>query len=177
MSYTSKKSVVLIACVFIFSACSTAPTREQLLQEKVIYSRSSDKDYLEIANCLKSKAGFNLPEWNSRNWRDINTFFIYHESTEINGYPQFHDESTKTYYITEIHDPKYLRDTNKPITHGNGNWIMAIKDVSSSKNHRSEIEVRSNKEILNDASSPYSADNNALLSQYLYKAEEIDHCF
>ena len=89
-----------------------------------------------------------------------------------------HDEVAKTYYITEIHDPKFSGSINEPITHGNGNWIMTIKDVGNKQGIHSEIEIRSNKNLLSDyPPASYTPDPNASLSQRLYKVEEIDHCF
>ena len=178
MSYSLKKSIIFLLCAFMLSACITTPIREELLSQKVIYSRSSDKNYLEIAECLKSNAGFHLPKWHRHTWRNINTFFIYHESLEVHGYPPMHDEVAKTYYITEIHDPKFSGSINEPITHGNGNWIMTIKDVGNKQGIHSEIEIRSNKNLLSDyPPASYTPDPNASLSQRLYKVEEIDHCF
>lgn len=178
MRYSLKKSILLLLCVLLLSACMTTPTREELLSQKVIYSRSSDKNYLEIVECLKSEEGFPLPKWHRHTWRDINTYFIYHESFQVDGYPQVHDEAAKTYYITEIHDPKSSGNINKPITHGNGNWIMTIKDVGNEQNTRSEIEIRSSKNLLSDyPPASYTPDPNASLSQRLYKMEKIDHCF
>lgn len=180
MRYSLKNSIRFLLCGLMLSACMTTPTREELLSQKVIYSRSSDKNYLEIAECLKSDAGFPLPEWQRHIWRDINTYFIYHESLQVDGYPQMHDETARTYYITEIHDPKSSGSINshKPITHGNGNWIMAIKDVDNKQNTQSEIEIRSNQNLLSDyPPASYTPDPKASLSQRLYKVEIIDHCF
>lgn len=178
MRYSLKKSIPLLLCTFMLSACMTTPSREELLSQKVIYSRSSDKNYLVIAECLKSEEGFPLPKWHRHTWRDINTYFIYHESLQVDGYPQMHDEAAKTYYITEIHDPKSSGSIDKPITHGNGNWIMTIKDTGNAQNTRSEIEIRSSKELLSDyPPASYTPDPNASLSQRLYKVETIDHCF
>ena len=162
----------------MLSACMTTPTREQLLSQKVIYSHNSDKHYLEITECLKSDDGFHLPKWHRHTWRDINTYFIYHESLQVDGYPQMHDEAAKTYYITEIHDPKSSGSINQPITHGNENWIMTIKDIGNQQNTRSEIEIRSNQNLLSDyPPASYTPDPNASLSQRLYKVEKIDQCF
>lgn len=159
-------------------ACMTTPTREELLDQKIIYSRGSDKNYLVIAECLKSDAGFYLPKWHRHTWRDINTFFIYHASLQVDGYPQMHDEAAKAYYITEIHDPKSSGNINQPITHGNGNWIMTIKDTGNEKDTKSEIEIRSSKNLLSDyPPASYIPDPKASLSQRLYKVEQIDHCF
>ena len=178
MRYSLKKSILFLLCLLMLPACMTTPTREQLLSQKVIYSRSSDKHYLEIAECLKSDEGFYLPKWHRHTWRDINTYFIYHESLQVDGYPQMHDEAAKTYYITEIHDPKSSGSINQPITHGNGNWIMTIKDVGNQQNTRSEIEIRSNQNLLSDyPPASYTPDSNASLSQRLYKVETIDQCF
>lgn len=177
MRYSLKKSIPLLLCVLI-TACMTTPTREELLGQKVIYSRGSDKNYLEIAECLKSEEGFPLPKWHRHIWRDINTYFIYHESFQVDGYPQMHDEAAKTYYITEIHDPKSSGSIDKPISHGNGNWIMTIKDTGNEQNTQSVIEIRSSKNLLNDyPPASYTSDLNASLSQRLYKVEAIDHCF
>ncbi len=178
MRYSLKKSILFLLCMLMLSACMTTPTREELLSQKVIYNRSSDKNYLEIAECLKSEEGFPLPKWHRHTWRDINTYFIYHESFQVDGYPQMHDEAAKTYYITEIHDPKSSGSIDKPITHGNGNWIMTIKDTGNAQNTRSEIEIRSNQNLLSDYPPPsYTTDPNASLSQRLYKVETIDQCF
>jgi hypothetical protein len=178
MRYSPKKSIPLLLFALLLSACMTTPTREELLGQKVIYSRSSDKNYLVIAECLKSEEGFPLPKWHRHTWRDINTYFIYHESFQVDGYPQMHDEAAKTYYITEIHDPKSSGSLNKPITHGNGNWIMTIKDTSNEQNTQSVIEIRSSKDLLsNYPPASYAADPNVSLSQRLYKVETIDHCF
>lgn len=173
-----KKATILFFFVILLPACMTPPSRDTLLNQKVIYSRNSDKHYAAIAECLKSDDGFPLPKRQRHSWRDINTFFIYHESVQVDGYPQLHDEVAKIYYITEIHDPKYLGSSNKPITHGNGNWIMTIKDTSNAQNTQSEIEIRSSKNLLSDYPPvSYTPDPNASLSQRLYKVEEIDHCF
>ena len=170
--------ILSILAVVILSACSIAPTRQELLEQKIIYSRNSDKNYLEIAACIRSDAGFHLPKDNRNTWRDINTFFIYHESVTVHGYPQMHNEAEKTYYITEIHDSKFFGSTKQPITHGNGDWIMIIKDTSSGQNIQSTIEIRSNKNLLSDyPPDTYTPDPNASLSQRLYKVEQIDHCF
>ncbi len=178
MRYLLKKSIPLLLCVLMLSACMTTPTREELLSQKVIFSRSSDKNYLEIAECLKSDEGFPLPKWHRHVWRDINTYFIYHESFQVDGYPQMHDEAAKTYYITEIHDPKSLGSINKPITHGNGNWIMTIKATGNAQNTQSEIEIRSSKDLLSDyPPASYTPDPEAPFSQRLYKVEAIYHCF
>jgi hypothetical protein len=159
-------------------ACMTTPTREELLSQKVIYSHNSDKNYLEIAECLKSDAGFYPPKWHYHTWRDINTFFIYHTSLQVDGYPHMHDEAARTYYITEIHDPKSSVNIDQPITHGNGNWIMAIKDTGNEKDTKSRIEIRSRKNLLSDyPPASYTPDPKASLSQRLYKVEQIDHCF
>jgi len=178
MSFFLKNSVLFLTIVLMLPACMTPPARNELLNQKVIYSRSSDKDYLEIAECLKNDDAFPLPKWHRHTWRDINTYFIYHESLQVDGYPQLHDEAAKIYYITEIHDPKYPGNINKPITHGNGNWIMTIRDISTSQNTRSRIEIRSSKNLLSDyPPASYIPDPNASLSQRLYKVEAIDHCF
>lgn len=156
----------------------TTPSHEELLKQKVIYSSSSDKNYLTIAECLKSEDGFPLPKRQSHTWRDINTFFIYHESVQVDGYPQLHDEVTKTYYVTEIHDPKFLGDDNKSITFGNGNWIMTIKDASNNHIAQSLIEIRSNQNLLNDyPPKSYSPDSRDTLSHRLYQVEKISGCF
>lgn len=178
MHSSLKKSVLLLLCMLMLSACMTTPTREQLLSQKVIYSHNSDKHYLEIAECLKSDEGFHLPKWHRHTWRDINTYFIYHESLQVDGYPQMHDEAAKTYYITEIHDPKSSGSINQPITHGNGNWIMTIKDAGNQQNTQSEIEIRSNQNLLGDyPPASDTPDPKASLSQRLYKVEKIDQCF
>ncbi|TXI19584.1 MAG: hypothetical protein E6Q62_03765 [Nitrosomonas sp.] len=170
--------ILSILAVVILSACSIAPTRQELLEQKIIYSRNSDKNYLEIAACLRSDAGFYLPKDNRNTWRDINTFFIYHESVAVHGYPQMHDEAGKTYYITEIHDPKYFGSTKQPMTHGNGDWIMIIRDASSGEHAQSTIEIRSNKNLLSDyPPDTYTPGPDAPLSQRLYKVEKIDQCF
>ncbi len=164
MRHSLKKSILLLLCILMLSACMTTPTREELLSQKVIYSRSSDKNYLEIAECLKSEEGFPLPKWHRHTWRDINTYFIYHESLQVDGYPQMHDEAAKTYYITEIHDPKSSGSINKPITHGNGNWIMTIKDAGNAQNTQSVIEIRSSKDLLSDYPlASYTPDPSASL--------------
>lgn len=178
MHSSLKKSVLLLLCMLMLSACMTTPTREQLLSQKVIYSRSSDKHYLEIAECLKSDDGFYLPKWHRHTWRDINTYFIYHESLQVDGYPQMHDEAAKTYYITEIHDPKSSGGINQPISHGNGNWIMTIKDIDNKETTKSGIEIRSNQNLLSEyPPASYTPDSKASLSQRLYKVETIDDCF
>ncbi len=178
MNNLLKQSANMLIGVSILSACMTPPTRETLLGQNVIYSRSSDKHYLEIAECLKTDEGFHLPKSHRHPWRDINTFFIYHESVEVHGYPQMHDEAAKTYYITEIHDPKYLGSTSQPITHGNGHWIMTIKDTGNPKYVQSTIEIRSSKNLLSDyPPDAYTPDPKAPLSQRLYKVEKIDQCF
>ncbi len=178
MRYSLKKSILFLHCVLMLPACMTTPTREELLSQKVIYSRSSDKHYLEIAECLKSDEGFHLPRWHRHSWRDINTYFVYHESLQVEGYPQMHDEAGKTYYITEIHDPKSSGSINQPITHGNGNWIMTIKDIGNPKHAKSAIEIRSNQNLLSDYPPiSYTPDPKSSLSQRLYKVETIDHCF
>ena len=172
------KMIALLIVSLALSACIVAPTREALLNEKVIYSRSSDKPYLTIAECLKSEAAFPLPEWHRHTWRDINTYFIYHETVKVNGYPHFHDEAAKTYYITEIHDSGTAQETGKTLTHGNGNWIMTIKDASAGQQTLSAIEIRSSKNLLSDyPSDSTAADANATLPQRLYHAERIDQCF
>jgi hypothetical protein len=178
MGPTLKKATILFFFFILLPACMTPPTRNELLNQKVIYSRSSDKHYAAIAECLKSDAGFPLPKQQRHTWRDINTYFIYHESVQVDGYPQLHDEVAKIYYITEIHDPKYSGSINKPITHGNGSWIMTIKDTGNAQNTQSEIEIRSNQNLLSDyPPASYTPDPNASLSQRLYKVETIDHCF
>ena len=178
MRYSLTKSIPLLLCVLLLSACMTTPTREELLAQKVIYSRSSDKNYLDIAECLKSEEGFPLPKRHRHTRRDINTYFIYQESFQVDGYPQMHDEAAKTYYITEIHDPKSSGSIDKPITHGNGNWIMTIKDTGIAQNTQSEIEIRSSKDLLSDyPPASYTPEPNASLSQRLYKVETMDHCF
>lgn len=178
MRYSLKRSILFLLCMLMLSACMTTPTREQLLSQKVIYSRNSDKHYLEIAECLKSDEGFHLPRCHRHTWRDINTYFIYHESLQVDGYPQMHDEAAKTYYITEIHDPKSSGSINQPITHGNGNWIMTIKDVGNQQKPRSAIEIRSNQNLLSEYPlASYTPDPKASLSQRLYKVEKIDDCF
>lgn len=156
----------------------TTPSREELLKQKVIYSSSSNENYLAIAECLKSEDGFPLPKRQSHAWRDINTYFIYHESVQVDGYPQLHDEVTKTYYVTEIHNPKFLSDDSKSITFGNGNWIMTIKDISNNHIAQSLIEIRSNQNLLNDyPPKSYSPDLRDTLSHRLYKVEKINRCF
>ena len=178
MRYSLKKSTLFLLCVLLLPACMTTRTREELLSQQVIYSRSSDKNYLEIAECLKSDAGFPLPEWQRHIWRDINTYFIYHESLQVDGYPQMHDEAAKTFYITEIHNPKSFGSLDKPITHGNGNWIMTIKDTGNSQGAQSLIEIRSDQNLLSDyPPKPYSPDLRDTLAHRLYKVEEIDRCF
>lgn len=178
MRFCAKKRLLLPLCALLLPACMTAPAREELLCQKEIYNRSSDKNYLEIVKCLESDDGFHLPKWRRHTWRDITTYFIYHESLQVHGYPQMHDEAAKTYYITEIHDPKYSGKINETITHGNGNWIMIIKDASNPQRTQSEIEIRSNQNLLSDyPPTAYAPDPNASLSQRLYKVEEIDHCF
>ncbi|MCC8997823.1 MAG: hypothetical protein LM517_12495 [Nitrosomonas sp.] len=172
-----KISSLSLIAVLILSACMTAPSRQELLKQKVIYSHSSDKNYLVIAECLKSEDGFPLPKRQSQNWRDINTFFIYHETAQIDGYPQLHDEATKTYYVTEIHDPKSLKNAGS-ITFGNGNWIMTIKDTGNSQGAQSLIEIRSDQNLLSDyPPKSYSPDLRDTLAHRLYKVEEIDRCF
>jgi len=169
-------SLSLIA-VLILSACMTAPSRQELLKQKVIYSHSSDKNYLVIAECLKSEDGFPLPKRQSQNWRDINTFFIYHETAPVDGYPQLHDEATKTYYVTEIHVPKSLKNTES-ITFGNGNWIMTIKDTGNSQGAQSLIEIHSDQNLLSDyPPKSYLPDLRDTLTHRLYKVQEIDRCF
>lgn len=178
MRYSLETSIMSLLCMLMLSACTTTPTREELLNQKIIYSRNSGKYYLEIAECLKSDEGFHLPKWHRHTWRDINTFFIYHESMQVDGYPQMHDEAAKTYYITEIHDPKSSRSINQPITYGNGNWIMTIKDNGSKESTKSQIEIRSNKDLLSDyPPTSYIPDPKASLSLRLYKVETIDQCF
>ena len=173
-----KKAAILFLFVILLPACTTSPSRDTLLNQKVIYSRSSDKHYAAIAECLKSDAGFPLPKRQRHSWRDINTYFIYHETVQVDGYPQLHDEAAKIYYITEIHDLKYSGNINKPVTHGNGSWIMTIKDTGDAQNTQSEIEIRSNQNLLSDyPPASYTPDPNASLSQRLYKVEKIDHCF
>ncbi|MBX3617766.1 hypothetical protein [Nitrosomonas sp.] len=162
----------------VLTACAVSPARETLLAQKVIYSRMSGKHYLAIAECLKSKGSFPLPEWHRQSVRDINTYFIYHESVRVDGYPRFHDEAKKIYYITEIHDTDSPWNSDKPMTHGNGNWILTIKDISTDHYIRSDITIRSNANLLDDF--PPDADTpnpNASLSQRLYQAETIDRCF
>ena len=178
MRHSLNKSIPLLLCVLMLIACMTTPSREELLSQKVIYSRSSDKNYLEIVECLKSEEGFPLPKWHRHTWRDINTYFIYHESFQVDGYPQMHDEAAKTFYITEIHNPKSLGSFDKPISHGNGNWIMTIKDTGNAQKTQSKIEISSNQNLLSDyPPASYTPDPNASLSQRLYKVERIDHCF
>ncbi|UJP05097.1 MAG: hypothetical protein LZF61_09690 [Nitrosomonas sp.] len=174
----TNKAVLLLVTALMLSACIMAPTREALLNEKMIYSRSSGKHYLTIAECLKGAADFPLPERHRHTSRDINTYFIYHESVRVNGYPHFHDESAKIYYITEIHDSGSFRDAGKPITHGNGDWIMTIKDTGTDQATRSEIEIRSHKNLLHDyPANPSVSDSDATLSQRLNHAEKVDRCF
>lgn len=178
MRYSLETSIISLLCVLMLPACMTTPTREELLNKNVIYSRNSDKNYLEIVECLKSDEGFPLPKWHRHTWRDINTYFIYHESLQVDGYPQMHDEAAKTYYITEIHDPKASGSVNQPIILGNGNWIMTIKDTSTDQNTQSGIEIRSSKNLLDDyPPTSYLPDPNAPLSQRLYKVETMDQCF
>lgn len=89
-----------------------------------------------------------------------------------------HDEAAKIYYITEIHDQKFSGDINEPVTHGNGDWIMTIRDISTGQNTHSEIEIRSSKNLLSDyPSASHTPDPNASLFQRLYKVETIDQCF
>lgn len=176
-SLTITAAIALIMTI-VLSACATSPTREALLAQKVIYSRMSDKHYLTVAECLKNKDSFPLPVWHRQSVRDINTYFIYHESMRVDGYPHFHDEAKKIYYITEIHDTGSSGNSGKPITHGNGNWILTIKDISTDQHIRSDIEIRSNANLLNDfPPDSYTPDATAPLSQRLYKAETIDQCF
>ena len=178
MHFSPKKRLMVLLCALLLPACMTAPAREELLNQKVIFSRSSDKNYLEIVKCLESDVGFHLPKWHRHTWRDITTYFIYHESLQVHGYPQMHNEAAKTYYITEIHDPKYSGKINETITHGNGNWIMIIQDASNQQHTQSEVEIRSNQHLLSDYPPvAYAPDSNASLSQRLYQVEEIDHCF
>lgn len=178
MRFSLEKSILFLLCMLMLPACMTTPTREELLNQKVIYSRSTDKHYLDIAECLKSDEGFPLPKWHRHTWRDINTYFIYHESLQVDGYPQMHDEAAKTYYITEVHDPKSSGSIDKPITHGNSNWIMTIKDVGNAQNTQTVIEIRSSKDLLsNYPPASYTPEPNASLSQRLYKVEKIDQCF
>jgi hypothetical protein len=165
--FSLKKTILSLIAVLIVSACATPP-REELLKQKVIYSRSSDKNYLAIA----------LPKKHRHAWRDINTFFIYHEAVQVDGYPQLHDEAAKTYYVTEIHNPKFLSGNNKFTTFGNGNWIMTIKDTSDNHITQSLIEIRSNQNLLNDyPPKSYSPDLRDTLSHRLYKVEEMSGCF
>ncbi len=172
------QSAVTLIIAITLPACMTSPTRETLLNQEIIYSRSSDKNYLEIAKCLNTEDGFHTPKWHRHTWRDINTFFIYHEAVEVHGYPQMHDEAAKTYYITEIHDPKFIGNTNQPITEGNGLWIMTIKDNGNEEYVKSKIEIRSSKNLLSDYPPvSYTPDPRAPLSQRLYKVETIDKCF
>lgn len=178
MRFLLINQAIFLIIVLMLSACMTAPTRNELLNQKVIYSRSSGKHYAAITECLKSDDGFPLPKRQRHTWRDINTYFIYHESVQVDGYPQLHDEVAKIYYITEIHDPKYLGSSNKPITHGNGNWIMTIKDTGNAQNTQSEIEIHSSQNLLSDyPPTSYTPDSNPSLSQRLYKVEKIDQCF
>lgn len=178
MRSSLNRLTISLLCGLMLPACMTAPAREELLSQKVIYNHSSSKNYLEIAECLKSDDGFHLPKWHRHTWRDITTYFIYHESLQVHGYPQIHDETAKKYFITEIHDPKYSGKINETITHGNGNWIMTIKDVGNQKSTQTEIEIRSNQDLLSDyPPASYIPDPNASLSQRLYKVEKIDHCF
>ncbi|MBX9916664.1 MAG: hypothetical protein K2Y07_05415 [Nitrosomonas sp.] len=178
MRFLLKNPVVLLIIFLMLTACVIPPTRNELLSQKVIFSRNSGKNYLEIAECLKSDDGFPLPKQQRHTWRDINTYFIYHESVQVDGYPQLHDEVAKIYYITEIHDPKYSGSSNQPITHGNGNWIMTIKNTGNEQKNQSEIEIHSNQNLLSDYPPvSYTPDSNASLSQRLYKVEKIDHCF
>ena len=178
MRFLLKNPVVFLIIFLMLTACVMPPTRNELLGQKVIFSRNSGKNYLEIAECLKSDDGFPLPKQQRHTWRDINTYFIYHESVQVDGYPQLHDEAAKIYYITEIHDPKYSGSINQPITHGNSNWIMTIKDTGNAHNTQSEIEIRSSQNLLSDYPPvSYTPDPNPSLSQRLYKVETIDHCF
>lgn len=171
-------AVFTLTLAILLTACTTPLTREALLAQKVIYSRSSDKHYLAIAECLQTKDSFPLPEWHRQSVRDLNTYFIYHESMQVDGYPHFHDETAKTYYITEIHGTDLSQQTGTPITHGNSNWIMTIKDMSAAQKTRSDIEIRSNANPLHDyPPDSYTPDPNASLSQRLFKAETIDRCF
>ena len=104
--------------------------------------------------------------------------FLYRNGkARIDGYPQLHDEATKTYYVTEIHDPKSLKNAGS-ITFGNGNWIMTIKDTGNSQGAQSLIEIRSDQNLLSDyPPKPYSPDLRDTLAHRLYKVEEIDRCF
>jgi len=63
MRFCAKKRLLLLLCALLLPACMTAPAREELLSQKVIYNRSSDKNYLEIVECLESDDGFHLPKW------------------------------------------------------------------------------------------------------------------
>lgn len=180
MNYYLNKTIFFLIGLSTLSACITPPSRKELLDQKIVYNRNSDKNYLVIAECLKNNAGFNLPTWNRHTWRDINTFFIYHESILVRGYPQMHDEDTKTYYITEINDPKFSGRINEPILHGNENWIMAIKDVSNTQKTQSVIEIRTNEKLLSDDTSTIThpdSDSDSELSKLLYKAEHVEDCF
>ena len=176
--FSLKKTILSLIAVLVVSSCMATPQREELLKQKVIYSRNSDKNYLVIAECLKSEDGFPLPKKQRHAWRDINTFFIYHEAVQVDGYPQLQDEAEKTYYVTEIHNPKFLSNDNKSITFGNGNWIMTIKDTSDNHITQSLIEIRSNQNLLNDyPPKSYSPDLRDTLSHRLYKVEEMSGCF
>ncbi|MBX9894138.1 MAG: hypothetical protein K2Y09_03030 [Nitrosomonas sp.] len=171
-------TTLFLIIIGLLTACVATPTREALLAQNVIYSHISGEHYLTIAECLKSKDSFPLPEWHRQTVRDLNTYFIYHESMQVNGYPHFHDEAAKTYYITEIHSTGSSRDTGQPITHGNGNWILIIKDTSTGQAIRSSIEIRSNANLLHDyPPDSYAPTPDASLPQRLHKAETIDRCF
>lgn len=164
--------------ILLLTACTAPLTRSELLNRDIIYSRSSDKHYLAIVACLKSNESFPLPKWQRHTWRDIDTFFIYHESLQVDGYPHWHDEAAKIYYITEIHDTRLSWDIDKPITHGNQNWILTIKNIGTEQHPESEIEIRSDKNLLdNYPSASYTPNPKATLSQQLYKVEKIDRCF